>query len=79
MDPLMEAYLDVYEAKVVLPLNPDEEKKVQSRVGELTRDIQVSPGNVKSLRKKTLAKFRPAVEIQISSNISSAIRTKQEN
>jgi hypothetical protein len=75
MDPLMEAYLDVYEEFV--PLTPDKEKKVQSRVGELARDIQVSTGNVKSLRKKPLAKFRPEVKKQISSNISSA-KTKQK-
>jgi hypothetical protein len=40
MDPLMEAYLDVYEEFV--PLTPDKEKKVQSRVGELARDENLS-------------------------------------
>ena len=72
MDPLIEAYLGVYEEFV--PLTPDKEEKVKKRVGELFRDIQVSAGNVKSLRKKPLAKFRPGVKKQISSNISTAKR-----
>lgn len=72
MDPLIEAYLGVYEEFV--PLTPAKEKKVKERVGELFRDVQVSAGNVKSLRKKPLAKFRPGVKKQISSNISTAKR-----
>jgi hypothetical protein len=72
MDSLFEAYLGVYEEFV--PLTPDKEEKVKERVGELFRDIQLSSGNVKSLRKKPLAKFRPKVKNQISSNISTAKR-----
>jgi len=68
MRELYEAYLDVYEGFV--PLTPDKEKRVQNRVGELVRDIQVSAGNVKSLRKKPFAKFRPKVKEKIASNIS---------
>lgn len=70
MEELYEAYLDVYEGFV--PLTPDKEKRVQNRVGELFRDIQVSAENVKSLRKKPFAKFRPKVKEKMASNISTA-------
>lgn len=70
MEELYEAYLDVYEGFV--PLTPDKEKRVQNRVGELVRDIQVSAGNVKSLRKKPFVKFRPKVKEKIASNINTA-------
>jgi hypothetical protein len=72
MEDLVEAYLGIYEE--FKPLTPEKEKRVQNRVGELVRDIQVSSGNVKSLRKKPFAKFRPEVKKQISSNISTAKR-----
>jgi hypothetical protein len=72
MGELIEAYLGIYEE--FKPLTPEKEKRVQNRVGELVRDIQVSAGNVKSLRKKSFAKFRPEVKKQISSNISTAKR-----
>lgn len=70
MEELYEAYLDVYEG--FIPLTPDKEKRVQNRVGELVRDIQVSAENVKSLRKKPFAKFRPKVIEKMTSNVSTA-------
>lgn len=72
MEELIEAYLGIYEE--FKPLTPDKEERVQNRVGELAREIQVSAGNVRSLRKKPFAKFRPEVKKQISSNISTAKR-----
>ena len=53
-------------------LTPEKEKRVEKRVGELARDVQLKSAKVKELRKKPLAKFRPGVKSEIKANVKSA-------
>lgn len=45
-------------------LTPEKEKRVQNRVGELARDIQLGAARVKELRNKPFARHRPGVQKQ---------------
>lgn len=45
-----------------VPLTPEKEERVEKRVGELARDIQVSGERMKKLKKKPLSRFRPKVK-----------------
>lgn len=45
-----------------VPLTPDKEERVKTRVGELTRDIQLYGARMKELKRKPLGKFRPKVK-----------------
>lgn len=50
-----------------IPLSPEKEKRVQNRVGELVRNLQVKGEKVKELRKKPFKRFRPKLRAQIVS------------
>lgn len=53
-------------------LTPKKEKRVEKRVGELARNVQLKAARVKELRKKPLAKFRSGVKSEIKANVKSA-------
>lgn len=53
-------------------LTPEKEKRVEKRVGELFRNVQLKSAKVKELRKKPFAKFRPGVKSEIKANVKSA-------
>jgi hypothetical protein len=55
-----------------VPLTPEKEKRVQARVGELARNIQLRGAKVKELKSRPLAKFRPGIKKDIVSNVTSA-------
>jgi hypothetical protein len=60
-----------------VPLTPEKEKRVQNRVGELARDIQVDAARVKELRSRPFAKHRPGIQKQAAEIIKNA-KNKQQ-
>ncbi len=60
-----------------VPLTPEKEKRVQNRVGELARDIQVDAARVKELRSKPFAKHRPGIQKQAAEIIKNAKKKQQ--
>lgn len=55
-----------------VPLTSEKEKRVQARVGELARNIQLRGAKVKELKSRPLARFRPGIKKDIASNVTSA-------
>jgi hypothetical protein len=55
-----------------VPLTPEKEERVKKRVGELTRDIQVSGARMKELKKKPFGRFRPKVKQEKEAIVKSA-------
>lgn len=55
-----------------VPLTPEKEKRVQNRVSELARNIQIKAERVKQLKKKPLKRFRPGIKDEIKSTVTSA-------
>lgn len=53
-------------------LTPEKEKRVQNRVGELARDVQLGAARVKELKNKPFAKHRPGVQKQAAEIIKNA-------
>jgi hypothetical protein len=45
-------------------LTPEKEKRVQNRVGELARDVQLGAARVKELKNKPFARHRPGIQQQ---------------
>jgi len=69
----IEEILEVMELKEEFKdLTPEKEKRVQNRVGELTRDVQLGAARVKELRNKPFARHRPGVQKQAAEIIKSA-------
>ena len=60
-----------------VPLTPEKEERVQNRVGELARDIQVGAARVKELRSKPFAKYRPGIKKQAAEIIKNAKKKQQ--
>ena len=60
-----------------VPLTPEKEKRVQNRVGELARDIQLDAARVKELRSKPFAKHRPGIQKQAAEIIKNAKKKQQ--
>lgn len=56
-------------------LNPEKKKRVENRVGELARDIQVSAEKVKELRNKPFFKHRSGLKKQ-AKDITNVVRKK---
>lgn len=50
-----------------VPLSPEKEQRVQNRVGELVRNLQVKGKRVQELRKKPFKRFRPKLRAEIIS------------
>ena len=71
---MLEAYIIVEEYK---DLTPEKEERVQNKVGELVRDIQVQGERLKGLGKKPFGKYRPKVRQEKEAIIKSA-RNKQK-
>lgn len=71
---MLEAYIIVEEYK---DLTPEKEERVQNKVGELVRDIQVQGERLKGLGKKPFSKYRPKVRQEKEAIIKSA-RNKQK-
>ena len=53
-------------------LTPEKEKRVQNRVGELARDVQLGAARVKELKNKPFARHRPGVQKQAAEIIKNA-------
>jgi len=59
------------------PLTPEKEARVQNRVGELARDIQLSAARVKELRNKPFAKHRPGIRKKAAEILKNAKKKQQ--
>lgn len=59
------------------PLTPEKEKKVEKRVGELARDVQLSAARMKELRNKPFARHRPGIRRQAAEIIKNAKKKQQ--
>lgn len=55
-----------------VPLTPDKEERVKTRVGELARDIQLHGARIKELKGKPFGKFRPKVRKEKKAIVKSA-------
>lgn len=59
------------------PLTPEKEERVQKRVGELARDVQLSAARMKELKQKPFAKHRPGIRRQAAEIIKNAKKKQQ--
>jgi hypothetical protein len=58
-------------------LTPEKEKRVQNRVGELARDVQLGAARAKELKNKPFARHRPGVQKRAAEIIKS-VKKKQK-